>query len=302
MKWLRRSSAVLLILFGAVTLLASIPVKGAVSSDLALGIDNLYWGMSPEEAERAYPALALPRDKGLPAMTGSQEFRYAGCTGALSLHFYQRHLNWIRFEQVKDSSPCRERIERELHSQYGPGYNPFPPNTDAIEMRSRITKIYYSHWVNSFGDWIIVDLRELTDSSGERFAAMLAGDANRRRATCQSVRVEFIPDHNLDRVIAPTFMPIVPDLNCEYPYLAWLASQQGRIVVQLRVLADGTVANPAFVTDNSKNTRLLADAAIEIAREKLLFTPAIKDGIAVEGDGRLLFEFKIENPFQGGRP
>lgn len=293
----------------AILIALSLGSARAAPGDLALGLQNLYWGMSPADAAKLYPALGpvpVPNPKRAAVIRMSQQFQYAGCSGQLALNFYNDHLNNIRFDQVRNSSPCREQVLRELQEKFGPAYPRFPGarlREENLEMRSRTTVAGYEHWANDFGDWMIVDARELFDTSGERSAALMQGDALRRATSCQSVQAEFISELTPGASSGPTFAPTVSDLNCEYPNLAVGFFEQGRVVLQVNILADGTLASGVLVTEKPTGTRTadLTDAAVRIAAEKLRYSPAMKDGTPIATEARLAIDFKIIHPFRAVR-
>lgn len=293
--------------FSVILIALSLGSARAAPDDLALGLQNLYWGMSPAEAAKLYPALGpvpVPNPKRAAVIRMSQQFQYVGCSGQLALNFYNEHLNNIRFDQVRNSSPCREQVLRELQEKFGPAYPRFPGarlREENLEMRSRTTVASYMHWANDFGDWMIVDMRELFDTSGERYAALMQGDALRRATSCQSVQAEFIPELTPAISYGPTFEPTVRDLNCEYPTLGAALLLQGRVVLQVNILADGTLASGVLVSEKPPGiyARDLSDAAIRIATEKLRFFPAIKDGMPVATEAHLAINFKVTHPLRG---
>ena len=294
------------------TVLGSASADGA-ASDLALGLQTFYWGMSPQEATKIDPGLGdvpVPNPGRAEVINMSRPFEYAGCKGTLSLHFYNEHLNNIRFEQVRDSSPCREQVLRELQEKFGTANERFPGlrREESLEMRGRTTVAEYMHWrtesvpgsaVNFAGDWMIVNMRELFDTSGERFAALMSGETLRRATSCQSVRAEFIPDPSANS-LAPAVTP-VGDLNCEYPVLAVGRFSHGRVVLQINILADGTLANGVLVVEHPPDMYAadLTDAAIRIASEKLRYKPAMKNGAPVATQEQLEIDFNIVRPLRG---
>lgn len=283
---------------------ASVPARAASAGDLALGLEGLYWGISPAEAAKLYPALGtvgIPNPDGSAAITVSQPFQYAGCKGRLSLSFYNGHLSRIRFDQVRGSADCRQQVLRELQEKFGPAYPRFPLANlpgENLEMRSRTTVASYIRLPAPLS--IIFDMRELYDNSGERSAALAVGEAFRQKTSCQSVRAEFIPEPG-STVTAPTYEPTVADLNCEYPYLGLALFTQGRVVLLLNVLADGALASGVLVMEKPPGmyAARLTDAAIRIATEKLRYFPATRDGVPVAAEAHLAIDFKITNPIRG---
>jgi hypothetical protein len=75
---------------------------GALSpGDLALRLDRLHWGTTPDEAKQFYPALKLVPDVFNPgAASASFSYDYAGCSFGLTLFFFNDYLD-------RDISPAR---------------------------------------------------------------------------------------------------------------------------------------------------------------------------------------------------
>ncbi len=111
--------------------------------------------------------------------------------------------------------------------------------------------------------------------------------------SCQSVTAEFLPGQDGDGAADPVLSPGV-NVNCDFPAISARLMEEGTVTLRLHVLADGTTGLVELV-QTSKHPRL-DDAALRIAGTKLKFSPAIKDGRAVEVEREIGVTFKIAPP------
>ena len=90
----------------------------------------------------------------------------------------------------------------------------------------------------------------------------------------------------LDPRFASRFQP-------PYPAASERAQEEGVVLVRVRVGADGRVV--AAEVKTSSGHRRLDEAAVEHARRAWRFTPATRDGVAVEGWREIPVRFEIIN-------
>jgi TonB family protein len=298
-RFLKYLAAIAMLMWGSPAALAASPSSSAyqrASDNLALGLDKLRWGMTSEEVRRAYPALDFTMDdSGLtaaelasawgPPTLVAGDYSYASCSFRLMLSFYHARLYHVQVhnEGAEARIPgCHRQIENELSTQYGPSHE-----YGVAEWFGPITKVFFS---GPYNRAIGFDFWDARDIGGWRadFPAL---------KTCQSIAVEFFPEPTADGASNPLIAPRLTDLNCEYSRISVLSREQGVVVLNMRILADGSVGSAEIVKSDGRLR--LNNAALEIVQKKLQFIPAMKDGKQVEAERQVTVDFKIIYPIRG---
>jgi len=83
-----------------------------------------------------------------------------------------------------------------------------------------------------------------------------------------------------------------------YPFASRVNGEEGRVVISVTILADGTAAAEEVI--ESSGCRRLDRAALEAVR-KASFVPAMRGGVSVESRRKFAFNFKLEAAKTRGR-
>ncbi|HEX3485491.1 MAG TPA: hypothetical protein VHT51_10555, partial [Micropepsaceae bacterium] len=221
------------------------------SDNLALGLDRLRWGMTSEEVRRAYPVLNFSEDYRAtggfpvfpatawgPTMLTLDEYRYGACMLRVSFSFYHARLYQVGVhsrntdEALRD---CRRQVRRELSEQYGPS------QPRELRWLGAVTSAFSAPPVIVFGPLLLGPppppplsfvFSDANDISGIR-AAMAEDGTNK----CQSITSEFLPDSSGNAASTPMIAPrLKDDLGCDYPNISYRLQEQGRVVLDVRIL------------------------------------------------------------------
>jgi TonB family protein len=137
-----------------------------------------------------------------------------------------------------------------------------------------------------------IEFSELTDLSGRK--AEVASHKG-----CQLIAVDILPGPYADGVSNPVLAPDLPDLGCDpdnYPPVAIRLNESGSPVLSVRVAADGSVTDAQLITSGGK-ARLDA-GALQLARQKLKFVPAMRNGRPIEVVHQVQVFFKVLQPIR----
>jgi len=270
-------------------------------NELSMGLDSrLHWGMTTAEAKRIYPTLKLepfgPTPSSSldafagsvawgPSLEGVATYEHAGCSFDLRLAFYQNRLDRISLTIYgRQADRCRGQVERELLAQYGPEGGTRSSGRNFAQGSWHTPPIGYVHY--EFRGAADIHLLDVTFSDDNNFSP-------RRLAECQSIAVDV---ESIEHEVSPILADL-PYLGCEYPPISVRLQEEGAVVLNVEVLADGTVGN-VDVSSPSRAMRL-NDAAVRIAHDKLQFSPATRDGKPVGVTKQMSINFRITHPIRG---
>ena len=267
----------------------------APSNELALGMQALHWGMSPEQVRQLSPQFeAAPIPKLFPdpptSLAGSDIYDYKGCSFHRVLYFWHDRLSSL-FLYSDELTPCRDQIEAELAAQYGLQNRTtvprFFPKIETLAYRWRSTATSVGYTFNAPGiEILFADASINSRPEGAYFGH------------CESVAISFLPSRETDGVSDPVVDRSAVNLDCEYPLLAWVARWSGKVILHIRILEDGSVGsadlpNVSIPSSELSDTRIFNEAALTFARTRLRFHPAIKDGRPAATERDMLINFRV---------
>ena len=261
---------------------------------IAFGFDKLNWQTTIQTARRMFPALAFAPDyRGMmsakwgPPWIATQDFGYAGCNFRLALRFIQNRLDSLTLTSVGDPIPCRDRIERELNDRYSLSTN------EIVRPLPSMPGPRYGAWIRGSDTPELYITYDFAETMTIRFGASTLGRRQRQEAvgTCASITLRYLPISRDEGVSSPLLQPQRPAFECDYPAISLRLQEQGAVQLAVQVRADGTVAD-AQVLEPSRRPRLDA-AAQKIATQRWTFTPAMKDGQAVDSEVRMEVNFAL---------
>jgi hypothetical protein len=178
----------------------------APRTELALGMQALHWGMSPEEVRQLSPQFEAAPVANLvtdppPSLAGSDIYDYEGCSIHRVLYFWHGRL--IRLFLYSDGlTPCRDQIESELSAQYGLQNRTtvprFFPTIETLTYRWRSTATSVGYTFNAPGiEILFADASIDSRPEGAYFTK------------CESVAISFLPSRETDGVSDP-WRTVVP--------------------------------------------------------------------------------------------
>lgn len=134
-------------------------------------------------------------------------------------------------------------------------------------------------------------------ANAQNFNGSVAGQPS-HDLECQSITMEFLANAGDDGASAPHVVPAVRNLGCDYyPLVSYRLDEQGRVVVEARILPDGSVADAKLALPHGSSR--LNDAALGIVRNRLVISPAIRDGKSVETTRQIAVTFKLTHFMHG---
>jgi TonB family protein len=265
--------------------------------NLAFGFDRLRWGMSGDQVRLAYPDLHFTVSVVGPAALQTfslslDSYQRESCTFRVGFSFFRARLYAVDLHstQMGDAlTACRRQTRRELTQRYGA--------SSASEWPLPVTTTRY---IIPFAvpipaprpaplDISVTDAR---DVSGYK-AYLVAEDKK-----CHSITVEISADASLGAISDPVLAPREKDLGCDYyPDISYRLQEQGAVLLEADILADGTVGNVAVVSSGSR--KRLNAAAIDIVEHHVTISPATKDGKEIEARCRITVTFKLTHLIRG---
>jgi TonB family protein len=255
----------------------------------------LHWGMSPEQVRQLSPQFEAAPVPNLfpdppPSLAGSDIYDYEGCSFHRVLYFWHGRLSKL-FLYSDGLTPCRDQIEDELTARYGLQNRTtvprFFPKIETLAYRWSSTATSVSYTFNSPGiEILFADASINSRPEGGYFEH------------CESVAISFLPSGETDGVSDPVVDHGAVNLDCEYPLLAWAARWSGKVILHIRILEDGSVGNADLQnvpvpSSGSSDTRIFNEAALALARTRLRFHPAIKDGRPAATERDMLINFRV---------
>jgi len=249
---------------------------------------GLRWGMSAAEARQALPDLAVAPDPGPVdprlAGVGTAAVGYVGCALDFTLRFFKDQLDQIQV-RTQDGQTCHEAIERNLTAHYrDPRLPAACPNIVSRQWKLPGTTTSYYYDCATARAGMTIQFSEVSDLSGR------LAEANRNK-DCQLITADILAATDADGASDPVLSPDLPDLGCDYPPISTRLQESGSPELRVRVAADGSVADAQVLAPSGKVR--LDNGALAIARQKLKFVPAMRDGKPVEAVRPVRINFKI---------
>ncbi len=280
------------------------------ADNIGLGLDRLRWGMTSEEVRLAYPELQFTAANGDmygrasepggawgPVALSAENYRQGGCTFGLYLTFYHARLKTVGAHSTNTGAAlrdCRRQVRSDLTALYGPPEGGYPHFPGPVTIASFDVPAFAGPLNPPPGPRpLSIGFADANDISG--FEAAMHDDT---RNFCQRITIEFLPDASGSGATTPMLAPrLKPDLGCDYPPISLRLQEQGKVVLDVHVLADGTV-DKADVAISDSHPRLNA-AAADVLQNKVQFIPAMKDGKQVEVSRQIAVTFKLIRPIRG---
>lgn len=272
---------------------ASAAAVDARPPDLALGLENLHWGMSSSDAKALLPDLKFTAepypmvvDQSANPMIARQPYRYGNCSFELMLSFFRDGLDEVYLKSAGPAASCRWDVVNDLNAHFKSGPKLLQaPNGVLYETAGGVVSGMTTSAVYEYS-WggITVNFHPIAEINDRR--------AQRERYRCQDIEVTLQP------ATAPSPELITdPNLGCDYPPRAALFQENGTVKLQIHLLADGSVsAANILVPANYKD---ITDYALRLAQTRLRFLPALQNGTAVEADAVLEVRFRVIHVLYG---
>lgn len=266
---------------------------------LAIG---LHWGMTNADAKQILPQLVTSADMGPAfgevlddpkfATVGSAVTMYGGCRIDVTLKFYRDYLDEVRLA-TDNGAACHREIEDRLIRHYHDPNGPAScPNLIHRLWKDAAETVTYDYDCASANNRMNIQFHQEGPGSGR-----LADRTSFQR--CQHITVDFVPGADADGASNPQLVTDLVELACTdfYPPVSVRLQEQGSVTLTVEILADGTVGDVRLAKTSGKSR--LDEAAVALARQKLKFLPAMKDGVAVDARRQVAVTYRLIHLIHG---
>lgn len=230
--------------------------------------------------------------------TATGKGQWLGCPLNYALRFFNDRLDDIRIS-IGSGRACRAQAESLLFARYHEINLPLAcPNIIHRHWKDANTEATYDYDCDALNEGPLypansdlqLRLRETTDLSGRN------ADRPRWSKCRRFITVEFLAGQTADGASNPELSPDSPNLGCnpeEYPTLSERFGERGILVLNVDVSGTGAVRDTEILTGS--RYKRVDDAALALARDKLRFRPAQKDGMPIAVTRQLRIGFRLAN-------
>lgn len=285
------------------------------ADNLAFGLDRLRWGMTSAEVQLTYPELkftsmfdSVDGSAWGPSVLSTYQYRFGDCLFDVALNFFHARLASVSVNNKIDGdalSACRAQVRQDFDNRYG------PPGPQYPHWEGPVTNISYDYAGYPICPSVAVvcpppprirvppppqPLHIAFSDANDVSGAVADGIAHDQQ--CLSITAAILDEASGDGASEPFIVPPIRNLGCDfYPPVSYRLQEQGTVIVEAHILADGSIAETKNVTPN--RSPRLNDTALDLVRKQLVINPAFKDGKPAEVTRQIAIVFTLTHFIHG---